>query len=106
MRRHHATAAAGIALGEIFERQLLRRHAAAKNQTAIAIIRHNVIVALHLHRNRGERFVSHPGHMKVPLALTIQVLLAQIGVPALQNRFEETNLIFFAERGHTMSILQ
>ncbi len=100
MRRHHAAAAARGALGKIFERELFRRHAATKNQTAIAIIRNDVIVRLHLHGNSSERFVTHPGNVKVTFALTIQILLSQIRVPALQNRFEKPKLIFFAERGH------
>ena len=35
------------------------------------------------------------------LALPIQVLLAQIGVPAFQHDGEEAPLIFFGQAGHT-----
>ena len=92
--------AARVTLGKIFERELLRRHAATKNQTAIAIIRNDVIVRLHLHGNSCERFVTHSGNVKVTFALTIQILLSQICMPALQNGCEKAELIFFAERGH------
>jgi hypothetical protein len=34
------------------------------------------------------------------LALTIQILLAQIAMPALQEKGEEPQLIFFAQDGH------
>jgi hypothetical protein len=44
--------------------------------------------------------VAHPGNVKVTFALTIQILLSQIRVPALQNGCEKAELIFFAERGH------
>src|SRR5438128_4373143 len=43
--------------------------------------------------------------MEVALALAIQILLAQIGVPALQDRFEQAKLIFLAQRRHNLSIL-
>jgi len=33
-------------------------------------------------------------------------LLAQIGVPALQNQFEQAQFVFFAQSRHTTSILQ
>jgi len=44
--------------------------------------------------------VAHPGNVKVTFALTIQILLSQIRVPALQNGCEKAELIFFAKRGH------
>jgi hypothetical protein len=44
--------------------------------------------------------------MEMTFALAIQILLAQVGVTALQNYPEEAKLIVLAERRHTMSILQ
>jgi hypothetical protein len=40
--------------------------------------------------------------VKMSFALTIKILLAQISVAALQHDAEETELIFFAQGGHTM----
>jgi len=44
--------------------------------------------------------------MKVAFALAIQILLAQVGVAALQNRGQEPQFILFAERRHMGLILQ
>jgi hypothetical protein len=33
-------------------------------------------------------------------ALPVQILLAQITVPALENRREQSEFVFFTERGH------
>jgi len=44
--------------------------------------------------------------VKVAFALAIQILLAQVGVAALQNRGQEPQLILFAERRHMGLILQ
>ena len=106
VRRHLPAAASGIALGKIFQGKLLRGHASSKNKAAVAIIRHDVIVWLHLDGNGGERFVSHPGDMEVAFALTIQILLAQIRMPAFQHGGEKPQFFFFAQRWHTRSILQ
>jgi len=40
---------------------------------------------LHLNGNGGERFMPHPGNVKVAFALAIEVLLAQITMPALEQ---------------------
>jgi hypothetical protein len=37
-------------------------------------------------------------------ALAIQILLAQIGMAALENRGEKSQLIFFAQGGHGRGI--
>jgi len=42
----------------------------------------------------------------VAFALAIQILLAQIGMPALEHDREKAQLIFLAQLRHTMSILQ
>jgi hypothetical protein len=44
--------------------------------------------------------------MEMAFALAIQVLLAQIGMPALEHDLEKAQLIFFGQLRHTMSILQ
>jgi hypothetical protein len=54
----------------------------------------------------GERFMTHSRRVKMTFALPIQTLLAQIGMPALQHQRQKTQLIFFAQLRHTMSILQ
>jgi hypothetical protein len=41
--------------------------------------------------------------MKMAFALAIQILLAQIAVPALEEDREKTQLIFFANGGHVGS---
>src|SRR4029077_5350569 len=69
MRRHHAAAAAGLSLGEIFESKLTRRHPTTKNQPAITIVGNDVVAGIKLNRDGSKRFVAHPGHMKVPFAL-------------------------------------
>src|SRR5947208_1814963 len=40
--------------------------------------------------------------MKMAFALTIEILLAQIGVPALEHQTKKAQLNFFADRGHTI----
>jgi hypothetical protein len=106
MRRHHPTAAPGFALGKIFEPKLTHRYAAPEDQSAVTIKRNNVIIRFHLDGDCGERFMTHSRRVKMTLALPIQTLLAQIGMPALKHERQETQLILFAELGHTMSILQ
>jgi len=44
--------------------------------------------------------------VKMAFALTIQILFAQIGMPALEHDREKAQLIFFAQFRHTMSTLQ
>ena len=103
---HLPAATSGIALGKIFQSKFARGHASPENKAAIAIIRNDVIVWLHLDGNGGECFVPHAGNVEVAFALAIQILLAQIRMPAFQHRGEEPQLFFFAQRWHTMSILQ
>jgi hypothetical protein len=42
--------------------------------------------------------------VKVAFALAIQILLAQVSVPALKHEREKTQLIFFIQFRHTTSI--
>ena len=102
MRRHHATAAAGIALRKIFEPEFPRRHSTTEHKSTIAIVRNDVIVRFHLHGNGCERFVSHPGNVKMTFALTIQILLAQVGVTTFEHDGEESKLVLFSQSGHRM----
>ena len=85
MRGHLPPAAAGVAFCKIFQAELPSGHAAPKHEATVAIIRNDVIVRLHLDRDRRQRFVAHPGDVKMSFALTNQILFAQIRVPALQN---------------------
>ena len=89
MRRHLPPPAAGVEFGKVFQAKLMCRHTAAEDETAITIIRNNIIVRFHLDRNRSQRFMAHSRDVKMSFALAIQILLAQIGVAALQNYFEE-----------------
>ena len=89
-----------FALGEIIERQLARSHAPAEDESAVAIITADVITRLGRKRNRPERLVPHARNVEMALALTIQILLAQIGVPALQHNCQQSELVFFAKSGH------
>ena len=86
VRRHLPAAASGVALCKIFEPELARRHSAPKNKTAVAIIRHDVVVRFHLDRDRRKRLMAHSGNVKMSLALTIQILFAQVRMATLQNR--------------------
>jgi len=67
-----------------------------ENKRAVAIITADIIVRLGLKRNRSQRFMSHPRDMKMSLALTIEILLAQITVPALEQNREEAKFVFLA----------
>ena len=71
MRRHLAPTAPGVSLGEIFESQLARRHAASEHESAVAIIRNDVIAGFHLHGDCRQRLVTHSGNVKMSLALPI-----------------------------------
>ena len=42
--------------------------------------------------------MAHAGNVEVPFALAIQVLLAQIAVPAFEQDGEKAEFIFFAQR--------
>src|SRR6266511_6154036 len=85
VRRHLPAAASGVALCKIFESELARRHSAPKNKTAVAIIRDDVVVRFHLNRDCSERLMAHSGNMKMSLALTIQILFAQVLMATLQD---------------------
>src|SRR5207247_11128478 len=78
MRRHLAPTAPGVSLGEIFESQLARRHAASEHESAVAIIRNDVIAGFHLHGYCRQRLLTHSGNVKMSLALPMSILLAQI----------------------------
>src|SRR5437773_6123447 len=96
MRRHLTSATSGVALCEIFEAELTRCHAASQNQTSIAIIWHDVIVRLHLDRDRRQRLMTHSGNVKVSFTLTIQILFAQVCMATLQYYSQKPQLIFLA----------
>ena len=100
MRWHLAPAALALALRHVIERQLARRDAATEHQRAIAIVGDDVIARLHLERDRRQRLVAHAGNVEMPFALPVQVLLAQISVPALEDRGQQSEFIFLAQRGH------
>src|SRR5205085_12493681 len=100
MRRHLAPVTLSFALRKIIERQFARLDSAAQHQRPIAVIRHDVIAFDHRDAERSEPFMTHPGNVEMAFALAIQVLLAQIAVPALEQDRKETQFIFFAERGH------
>ena len=50
-----------------------------------AVIRNDVVALDHGEAERGQAFVSHPGNMEMTLPLSVQILFAQIAVPALQQ---------------------
>ena len=105
MRRHLPAVALPFALREIIERQLARGHAAAEDERAVAIIPHDVIARLGLERNRRERFVPHAGNVEMPFALAIQILFAQIAMPAFEQNGEETKFVFFAQRHRKLRVV-
>jgi hypothetical protein len=47
--------------------------------------------------------MAHAGDVEMAFALAIQILLAQIPVPALEQDREKAQLIFFADSGHVGS---
>ena len=100
MRRHLPPVALSFPLREIIQRQFARRDSAAEHQPAVAVVRANVIAFHHRQAERRQTFVAHAGNMKMTFALTIQILLAQIAMPAFQEKGEKAQLIFFAQRGH------
>src|SRR6185437_13032211 len=89
-----------FALREIIQGQLARSDAAPENERAVAIIRHDIIAFDHRHTKRSETFVAHSRNVEMSFALAIQILFAQIAVPALEQDREQTEFLFFAERGH------
>ena len=108
MPSHYSYASRGIwsvtlafPLREIIQGQLARGDSAAKNERAVAIIGNDIIAVDHRHTERRETFVAHAGNMKMALSLPIQILFAQITVPALEDDREQTQFIFFGERGHS-----
>ena len=85
MRRHLSPVTFALSLREIIDGQLPRADATTEHQRAIAIEGDNVIILLHLNGNGSERFVPHARNVKVALALAIEILLAQITMPALEQ---------------------
>ena len=85
MRRHLSPVTFTLGLREIIDGQLPRADSTTEHQRAIAIEGDNVIILPHLNGNGGERFVPHPGNVKVPFALAIEILLPQIAMPALDQ---------------------
>ena len=89
-----------FALREIIERQLARLDAPTEDDAPIAIIRDNVIAFDHGDAQSGQPLVAHSGNMEVSFALAIQILFAQIAMPAFEQDGEEAQFIFFAQNGH------
>jgi hypothetical protein len=100
MRRHLPSVALPFPLREIIQRQFARRNPAAEDQAAIAVLRANEVAFNHRDSERSQTFVAHSGNMEMTLALTVEILLAEITMPAFQQQGEEAQLIFFAQRGH------
>ena len=105
MRRHLSAVALPFALGEIIERQLARSHAAAEDERAVAIITADVITRLGRKRNGRERFVPHARNVEMALALAIEILLAQIAMPAFEQNGEETQFFFFAQSHRKLRVV-
>src|SRR5256885_15678197 len=93
MRRHLPTVTLTLRLREIIDRQLPRTHPPTEDQSTIAIVRDDVIVLLHLNRNGREGFVPHAGDMKMAFPLAIEILLAQITMPALEQDGQKSQLL-------------
>ena len=85
MRRHLPSVAFAFGLREIIDGQLPRADSTTEYQCAIAVEGNNVIILLHLNGNGSERFVAHPRNVKVTFALAIEILLAQVTMPALKQ---------------------
>ena len=66
----------GVRAAMAFQAELASGHAAPKHEATVAIIRNDVIVRLHLDRDRRQPFVAHPGDVKMSLALANQILFA------------------------------
>src|ERR1051326_4468738 len=104
MRRHLAAVTFAFSLGEIVDRKLPRADAATEHERTIAIVGDNVIVLLHLNRDGRECFVPHAGDMEVTLALTIQILLAQIPVPALEQDRQKPQFVLPGQFRHRANL--
>src|SRR6478735_4317425 len=104
MRRHLPTVTFTLRLCEIIDRQLPRTHPATEDQSTIAIVRDDVIVALHLDRNRGQPFVPHAGDMKMTFALAVEMLLAQIAMPALEQDRQKSQFFFPVQFRHRSTL--
>jgi hypothetical protein len=100
MRRHLPSVTFTLRLCEIIDRQLPRTDAATEDQSAIAIVRDDVIVLLHLNRNGGQPFVPHAGDMEMAFALAIEILLAQIAMPALKQDGQQSQLFLPVQFRH------
>jgi hypothetical protein len=103
MRRHLPAVALTLSLREVIQRELARGDAAAEDQRAIAVVRDRVITVDHCYAKGRQTFMAHAGNVEMAFALAIQILLAQIPVPALEQDREKTQLIFFADGGHVGS---
>src|SRR5438067_6283419 len=100
MRRHLSSVAFAFGLREIINGQLPRADSTTEYQRAIAIEGDNVIILLHLNGNGSERFVAHPRNVKVAFALAIEILLAQVTMPALKQNRSESQFLFPGQFWH------
>ncbi len=99
MRRHLPAVALPFALREIIERQLRGGDPATEHKRAVAIITADIIARIAREREGGERLVAHAGNVKVSLPLAIEILFAQIAVPAFEQDGEKAKFVFVAQ-GH------
>ena len=98
MRRHLPAVTLTFALREVIERQFRRGNTATENERAIAIITADVVARLRLNGNGGERLMAHAGNVKVALALAVEILLAQIAMPALEQDRKESEFLLLGQR--------
>ena len=63
------------------------------------------VVAAELRAQMQTAGVTDAFAMKMSLALTIKILLAQVRMPTLQDYGQESQFIFFAQRRHNGMIL-
>ena len=92
MGRHLPAVRRRIALRHVVEGELLGGHAAAEDEAAVAVVGREIIVGLKLARDCGESLVAAARHVEVPLALAVEVLLAQVAMAALEDGEQQLTL--------------
>jgi len=100
MGRHLAAVTLPFAFREIIQGQLAGCDPATENESPVPIIGNDLIAFDHRDADRGQPLMSHPGNVKMTLALAIQVLLAEIAMATLQQDRKQTQFVFFRKSGH------
>ena len=89
MSRHLAAAAAGTPLGKVRGCQVSVRNASRQHHGSVAVVREEIIVFFHQHRDDGQSLVAHSSHLKPAFALPKQHAFAPVTFAAQVHELQK-----------------